>query len=96
MPRMTDEGRDLMTRPFTEDERRLRWQCRRGLKELDVLLEPFMEEHYLGLDAEEQALFARLLEEEDVDLLAWLMQYLPPEDAGHQRIVARILQRLAP
>lgn len=85
-----------MMRPFTDDEKRLRWQCRRGLKELDVLLEPFMEEHYLGLDREEQVLFARLLEEEDVDLLAWLMQYLPPEDTGHQRIVARILERLAP
>jgi len=84
-----------MTRAFTEEEKRLRWQCRRGLKELDVLLEPFMEEHYLDLDVEEQALFARLLEEEDVDLLAWLMQYLQPEDPGHRRIVALILQRLA-
>ncbi len=84
-----------MTRPFTEAERRLRWQCRRGLKELDVLLEPFMEEHYRDLAPEEQQLFQRLLEQEDVDLLSWLMQYLRPDDPDLERIVRVILQRLA-
>lgn len=83
-----------MTRPFTDDERRLRWQCRRGLKELDVLLEPFMEEHYRDASPEEQALFQRLLAEEDVDLLAWFMQYTVPEDAEMARIVHVVLRRL--
>ncbi len=84
-----------MTRPFTDAERRLRWQCRRGLKELDVLLEPFMEEHYRDLDPVEQELFQRLLAEEDVDLLSWFMQYLQPEDPDMDRIVHVVLQRLA-
>ncbi|MEL0027538.1 MAG: succinate dehydrogenase assembly factor 2 [Perlucidibaca sp.] len=83
-----------MTRPFTDAERRLRWQCRRGLKELDVLLEPFMEEHYRDVSPEEQELFRRLLEQEDVDLLSWFMQYLPPEDPDMARIVHVVLQRL--
>lgn len=84
-----------MTRSFTEAERQLRWQCRRGLKELDVLLEPFMETHYLDLDPEDQALFRRLLEQEDVDLLSWLMQYLRPEDPELERMIHVILQRVA-
>jgi len=84
-----------MTRPFTDAERRLRWQCRRGLKELDVLLEPFMEAHYRDVSPEEQELFRRLLEQEDVDLLAWFMQYLRPDDPDMERIVHVVLQRLA-
>lgn len=84
-----------MTRPFTESERQLRWQCRRGLKELDVLLEPFMEEHYRDLDLPDQALFRRLLASEDVDLLAWFMQYQIPEDADLRRMIHVVLDRLA-
>lgn len=84
-----------MTRPFTEAERRLRWQCRRGLKELDVILEPFMEDHYGDLSSTEQAIFQRLLAEEDVDLLAWFMQYLEPDDADYRALIATILARLA-
>ncbi|PQA52344.1 succinate dehydrogenase assembly factor 2 [Amnimonas aquatica] len=84
-----------MTRPFTDSERRLRWQCRRGLKELDVLLEPFMEEHYRDLPEDEQQLFRRLLEQEDVDLLAWFMQYLRPEDPDLERMIHVVLRRLA-
>ena len=84
-----------MTRPFTDSERRLRWQCRRGLKELDVLLEPFMEEHYRDLPEDEQQLFRRLLEQEDVDLLAWFMQYLRPEDSDLERMIHVVLRRLA-
>lgn len=84
-----------MTRELTEAERQLRWQCRRGLKELDVLLEPFMEDHYLDLPAAEQAMFARLVAEEDVDLLAWFMGYQVPDNAEHRHIIAIIHQRLA-
>lgn len=85
-----------MTRPFTEAERKLRWQCRRGLKELDVILEPFMEEHYRDLDPELQQLFQRLMAEEDVDLLAWFMRYMRPDDPELARIVDVVLARLAP
>ena len=72
----------------------LRWQCRRGLKELDVLLEPFMEAHYRDLPEDEQLLFQRLLEQEDVDLLAWFMQYLRPEDPDLERMIHVVLRRL--
>lgn len=84
-----------MTRPFTEAERRLRWQCRRGLKELDVIFAPFMEEHYCDASPTEQAIFQRLLAEEDVDLLAWFMQYTQPDDAEYRQLIAAILAKLA-
>jgi antitoxin CptB len=52
---------------------RLRWQCRRGTKELDLLLQCYLETDYLLADDEEKALFLELLALEDDELLAVLM-----------------------
>ncbi len=49
------------------------WRCRRGMLELDLLLERFMAEGYDSLTPEQLAIFKRLLEEPDPDLFAWLM-----------------------
>lgn len=51
---------------------RLRWACRRGMLELDVLLGNFLEEAYLNLPAKQQILFVKLLECNDQELFDWL------------------------
>ena len=51
---------------------RLRWACRRGMLELDLLLTHFLEETFLTLSEEDRALFIQLLEENDQDLFLWL------------------------
>lgn len=51
---------------------RLRWSCRRGMLELDVLLGNFLEKAYLQLNNDEQQLFITLLECSDQDLFEWL------------------------
>ena len=64
-----------------ETLRRLRWQCRRGLLELDVLFVRFLEQHYSALNVEQQGAFQRLLEQPDQTLLAWLQgQQKAPSD----------------
>ena len=50
----------------------LRWACRRGMLELDVLLGNFLEEAYAHLTIEEQNLFVELLKENDQNLFLWL------------------------
>ncbi len=52
---------------------RLRWQCRRGTKELDFLLNRYLETGYLVADQRERALFVELLGFEDDELSAVLM-----------------------
>jgi antitoxin CptB len=52
---------------------KLRWQCRRGTKELDLLLQRYLETGYLVADDEEKALFVDLLKLEDDELLGVLM-----------------------
>ena len=47
----------------------LRWRCRRGKKELDVLLGSFLDQHLSGLDPAQRAALERLLALEDDDLL---------------------------
>jgi succinate dehydrogenase flavin-adding protein (antitoxin of CptAB toxin-antitoxin module) len=48
---------------------RLRWQCRRGLLELDLVLERFLERHGDQLQGEPLASFKTLLDYSDNDLL---------------------------
>ena len=70
-----------MSHPQAEVVRRLRWQCRRGLLELDILLLRFLDEGYTRLGACEQASFGSLLEQPDQTLLAWFQgQQEPPSD----------------
>ncbi|HEY0178421.1 MAG TPA: succinate dehydrogenase assembly factor 2 [Dokdonella sp.] len=48
--------------------RRLRWRCRRGTRELDLLLEWWLDERYPHADAARRAAFAELLELQDPEL----------------------------
>lgn len=62
----------------SESARRTRWRCRRGLLELDILFNRFLDEHYSSLDALEQIAFHSLLEQSDTALLAWIQGREPP------------------
>ena len=52
---------------------RARWRCRRGMKELDVLLERFAARALHRLDDRELDALERLLGEPDQDIHAWLV-----------------------
>ena len=69
---------------------RLRWQCRRGTKELDLLLQRYLDSGYLLADDEEKALFVELLELEDDQLVAVLMGELEVETRGMKVLVGKI------
>ena len=47
---------------------RVRWHCRRGMLELDLVLKRFLEQHFAGLSPLQHAAFKRLLEYSDNDL----------------------------
>ncbi len=54
--------------------KRLRWRCRRGVRELDILLTRFLDERYPLIDTDGRASFAALLECQDPDVMDWLME----------------------
>ncbi|MGH8660538.1 MAG: succinate dehydrogenase assembly factor 2 [Burkholderiales bacterium] len=51
------------------DTDRIRWRCRRGLLELDLVLAAFLDRAYERLDDGQRRLFDELLERPDNDLL---------------------------
>lgn len=71
---------DSMNIEPTAAQRRIIYQARRGLKELDFYIDPYVKLHYLHASDEEQAAFATLLNYEDPDLLLFFLgQEMPQE-----------------
>ena len=72
---------------------RLRWRCRRGTREMELLLRRFLERDYPHLAPRQQSLFGALLDEADPNLYAWISgrseppnpDYLPLIDAINSR-----------
>jgi antitoxin CptB len=79
-----------MTVP-SEEMRRLRWQCRRGMLELDHLLMRFLDLGYADLDGGRQREFAALLRGQDQDLSDWLLARREPEDPRVAALVRHIV-----
>ena len=72
------------------DKNRLFWASRRGMLELDIILQTFLENAYDQLKPAEQSLYQHLLGCEDQDLFAWLMGREEPEDKDTATIIAII------
>lgn len=72
------------------DQNRLRWAARRGMLELDLLFNAFLDGHCDQLNEEEIRAFSRLLGCEDQELYAWLMGREAAPDAELQAMVARV------
>ena len=69
---------------------RIRWRCRRGLLELDLVLDAFLERGYGRLDAGQRGLFDELLELPDNDLLDLALGRSEPEP--RYRVVVELLR----
>ncbi len=70
---------------------RIRWQCRRGLLELDLILNRFLDRDLAGLAPDQLELFKELLGVADTVLLAWVMgQEEPPP--RYDRLIRRLQQ----
>tara|TARA_A100001015_G_scaffold312972_1_gene419175 strand:+ start:745 stop:984 length:240 start_codon:yes stop_codon:yes gene_type:complete len=73
-----------------ELKKRLLWQCRRGMLELDILLKRFIEHHFDELDPPQVAAFERLLQYQDDQLFRWFMRDGTCDDAGVQQMIDQI------
>jgi antitoxin CptB len=71
--------------------RRLRWRCRRGMRELDQLMLRYLERRWSQAPVTERAMFERLLEVEDDRLWRWFMGREAADDADLAAFVERIV-----
>jgi antitoxin CptB len=72
---------------------RLRWRCRRGLRELDELLTRYLDERYPVAGDVERAAFSQLLDSADADLHAFCLQQSEPASPALRAVVLRITTR---
>ena len=80
---------------FTEKRvNRLKWACRRGMLELDVLFLPFVEAAFDELDDGQKLAFERLLSCDDPDLFAWFMGHQQCHDPELASMVDMVLRRV--
>ena len=72
------------------DLAKLRWRCRRGMRELDALLESFVEHELPALPDADVACFERILDLPDPVLHAYLTGRSEPDDLEICRLIERI------
>lgn len=71
---------------------RIRWKCRRGLLELDLLLNPFCRDELPKLSQAEKEAFFYFLDTPDQVLWDWLYANILPEDEVAKRFVLALRQ----
>ncbi len=89
-----DSVRSGNTAKENVNKARLKWACRRGMLELDILFTPFVDDAYDDLTDEKQKVFERLLTCQDPELFAWFMGHETCEDQELNAMVQFILQRV--
>ncbi|MCP1675911.1 antitoxin CptB [Natronocella acetinitrilica] len=72
------------------DLSRLRWRCRRGMRELDLLFDQFLQQGYGALSGVEKDTFELLLDCQDDRLYDWFYQGERPDDPAIAALVERI------
>ncbi len=78
---------------MSDDEvelRKLRWRCRRGMRELDQLLERWLDQAWRQSPTREREVFLRLLGTEDDTLWRWFLGHESPPDVEIAALVERI------
>lgn len=71
---------------------RLRWQCRRGMRELDELLLGYLDGRYAQAGDSEKSAFRKLLDLSDPELMTYLLGTTPPPPELHV-VIDAILRR---
>ena len=66
---------------------KLRWRCRRGMRELDVMLVNFLEREDTISSDESINTFQLFLDSSDMDLYSWLTRRSIPQDIRFKKIV---------
>ena len=78
---------------MTNLKKKILWQCRRGLWELDQILLPFVENDFEHLNKEDQLLFQKLLQYEDIELFDIFVNKIDPIDNEFRDLTVLIIDK---
>ncbi len=71
----------------------VRWQCRRGMLELDILLLSYFDKFYTSLSTPQQQIFIDFLNFSDSELYGWLIGREAPKEAHYQALVKTLREQ---
>ena len=71
-------------------DKKILWQCRRGLKEIDIILVNFTKKCVSSLSDKEKKILVELLDLEDTVLLSWFVYQQKPRNK-YKEIIEKIL-----
>jgi antitoxin CptB len=69
---------------------RLRWRCRRGMRELDVMLTRYLDRAWATASSAERAAFVQLVDLQDPDLFGYLVGRTTPVEETQRAVIACI------
>ena len=69
------------------EKSRLRWRCRRGIREMDILFQNFMDVCYDRLNPGEKESFEVFLDEADLDIFDWIMGRAKPTNDHYLKFI---------
>jgi antitoxin CptB len=72
------------------DLARLRWHCRRGMRELDVMLTRYLDRVWATASSAERDAFVQLVELQDPELFGYLVGRTTPAEESQRAVIARI------
>lgn len=70
--------------------RKVRWKCRRGMRELDRIMERYLDARWSEAPTAERDEFLSLLDVQDDKLFQWFMGYEPCTDERYRNIIERV------
>ena len=76
--------------PETAQDSRLRWRCRRGMLEIDLILQDFLDKGYAATDAQQKQLLDTMLEYPDQLLFDLLLGNMVSSDKEIANLVTHI------
>ena len=74
--------------------KRLRWRCRRGMRELDQLMLRYLDQRWPAADDAERSVFLRLLACEDDKLWRWCMGRAQPDNQPEDQELHALVERI--
>jgi antitoxin CptB len=78
--------------PEPQEIGKLRWRCRRGMKELDVLLSRYLDQEYSSASPVHRQAFRELLDSQDPLIHAYFLGMQAPPNAVVSALIERITQ----
>ncbi|ALB01639.1 hypothetical protein ACH24_02700 [Francisella persica ATCC VR-331] len=70
---------------------KIKYSARRGMLELDIILEPYLNNCYMNEDLSSKKLFAEFLNSEDINMFNWLFKGVTPPQK-YQQLIDKIIK----